>query len=84
MKARSLIVVAAVLASGLVSGVTASSSVAAEVHTAKHACTKTASGTCIKGGQFCPKKKYKKSGWDAKGRRYVCKGSRSHPRWLKP
>lgn len=47
-------------------------------------CTKTSSGKCIRGGQFCPKAKYGKSGWDAKGRRYVCKGNRSHPHWMRP
>lgn len=47
-------------------------------------CTKTSSGKCIRGGQFCPKSKYGKSGWDAKGRRYVCKGDRSHPHWMRP
>ena len=46
-------------------------------------CTKTSSGTCIKGGQFCPKAKYKKTGIDAKGRKYVCKGDRDHPHWMK-
>lgn len=50
----------------------------------KHACTRTASGTCIQGGQFCPQKKYGQSGWDANGRRYVCKGDRTHPHWYKP
>ena len=56
-------------------------SVAAAAH---HKCTKTSSGHCIKGGQFCPKAKYHKSGWDAQNRRYVCKGSKSHPHWMKP
>ncbi|MBB6627165.1 hypothetical protein H5V45_07505 [Nocardioides sp. KIGAM211] len=50
----------------------------------QHACTKTSSGTCIKGGQFCPQAKYGKNGWDAKGRRYVCKGNHTHPHWMKP
>lgn len=49
-----------------------------------HACTLTASGTCIQGGQFCPKAKYGESGWDANGRRYVCTGDSSHPHWMKP
>ena len=51
---------------------------------ARHGCTHTSSGHCIKGGQFCPKSKLHKSGWDAKGRRYVCKGNSSHPHWMKP
>ncbi|MET0819378.1 MAG: hypothetical protein ABWY58_00310 [Aeromicrobium sp.] len=46
-------------------------------------CTKTSTGKCIKGGQFCPQAKYKKAGIDAKGRRYVCKGDRTHPHWMK-
>lgn len=50
----------------------------------KHACTKTASGTCIAGGQFCPQAKYGQSGWDASGRRYVCEGDHTHPHWYKP
>ena len=50
----------------------------------KHACTRTSSGKCISGGQFCPQAKYKESGWDAKGRRYVCKGNHTHPHWMKP
>jgi len=79
MKFRSAIV-AFVLTSSALSGagiaVTADSASAAT-------CTKTSSGTCIKGGQFCPKAKYKKAGYDAKGRKYVCKGSSSHPHWMK-
>ncbi|MFC6044511.1 hypothetical protein ACFP8W_11775 [Nocardioides hankookensis] len=47
-------------------------------------CTHTSSGSCIRGGQFCPQSKYGRSGWDAQGRRYVCKGSRSHPHWMRP
>lgn len=48
---------------------------------AQHACTRTSSGTCIRGGEFCPKSKYGHAGWDAKGRKYICKGSHSHPHW---
>lgn len=49
-----------------------------------HKCTRTSSGTCIRGGEFCPQKDYGHSGWDAKGRRYVCKGNHTHPHWEKP
>lgn len=49
-----------------------------------HACTRTSSGTCIRGGEFCPQSKWHKSGWDARGRRYVCKGNRTHPHWMVP
>jgi hypothetical protein len=46
-------------------------------------CTKTSSGSCIRGGQFCPQSSYGKAGYDAVGRRYVCKGDRVHPHWMK-
>lgn len=49
-----------------------------------HKCTRTSSGTCIRGGEFCPQASYGHSGWDAKGRRYVCKGNHQHPHWMKP
>lgn len=49
-----------------------------------HPCTHTSSGSCIKGGQFCPQASYGDSGWDARGRRYVCKGNHTHPHWMKP
>lgn len=59
-------------------------SLAVSVESASAAsCTKTSSGTCIKGGQFCPKSKYKQTGIDAKGRKYVCKGDKNHPHWMK-
>jgi hypothetical protein len=47
-------------------------------------CTRTSSGTCIRGGQFCPQASYGHSGWDARGRRYVCKGNHTHPHWMRP
>lgn len=50
----------------------------------RHGCTRTSSHHCIKGGQFCPKASYGHSGWDAHGRRWVCKGNHSHPHWMKP
>lgn len=49
-----------------------------------HACTTTASGTCIQGGQFCPQAKYGQDGWDGEGRRYVCTGDSDHPHWMVP
>jgi len=52
--------------------------------THSRACTKTSTGKCIRGGQFCPQRKYGRSGWDAKGRRYVCKGNHTHPHWMRP
>ncbi|MGN6251266.1 MAG: HNH endonuclease family protein [Marmoricola sp.] len=49
--------------------------------TATHACTRTSSGSCISGGQFCPQASYGVVGYDASGHRYVCSGDRSHPHW---
>lgn len=46
-----------------------------------HACTRTSSGSCIRGGQFCPQASYGLTGYDASGNRYVCTGDRSHPHW---
>ena len=64
-------------------GLTGTSVATAPAAVAKHACTKASSGHCIQGGQFCPKAKKGKAGWDAAGRRYVCKGAGSHPHWRK-
>lgn len=50
---------------------------------AKHPCTRTSSGACIRGGEFCKQSEYGHYGWDAKGRRYKCTGSHSHPHWEK-
>jgi hypothetical protein len=49
-----------------------------------HKCTRTSTGKCIRGGEFCPEAKYGKSGWSATGKRYVCKGSHTHPHWELP
>jgi hypothetical protein len=49
-----------------------------------HACTRTSSGNCIKGGEFCPQASYGHNGWDASGRRWVCKGDHGHPHWEAP
>jgi hypothetical protein len=46
-----------------------------------HACTRTSSGSCISGGEFCPESSYGMTGWDASGRAWVCTGDRSHPHW---
>ncbi len=45
-------------------------------------CTHTSSGSCIRGGQFCPQASYGHVGYDASHRRYVCKGDRTHPHWM--
>ena len=45
-------------------------------------CTTTSSGTCIQGGQFCPKDKRGQKGTDANGRTYTCTGDgASTPHW---
>lgn len=84
MKFRALVVTVLLAAGGLV-GPGIATSYADSGHDLRSArsCTTTSSGKCIRGGQFCPKSKYGKSGYDAKGRRYVCKGDRSHPHWMK-
>lgn len=51
---------------------------------ASHACTQTSSGSCIRGGEFCPQASYGQSGWDAAGTRYVCTGDHTHPHWERP
>ena len=49
-----------------------------------HACTRTSSGSCIQGGEFCKQSAYDQSGYDADGTRYVCKGDSTHPHWEVP
>jgi hypothetical protein len=51
---------------------------------AQHACTRTSSGSCIQGGEFCPEADYGQYGYDAQGRRYICTGDPSHPHWETP
>lgn len=80
MKFRALIVSLFLVGAGLV-GPGVATSVAEPT---RAVCTHTSSGSCIRGGEFCPRSKYGKSGYDAKGRRYVCKGNRTHPHWMKP
>jgi hypothetical protein len=48
---------------------------------AHHGCTTTSSGSCIRGGEFCPQADYGMVGYDAAGTRYVCKGDPDHPHW---
>jgi hypothetical protein len=87
MKLRILMATFAVAFAGLVA-TPATAAVTTSDHAAAasmaHPCTRTSSGSCIRGGQFCPQSSYGRSGWDAQGRRYVCKGSRSHPHWMRP
>lgn len=79
MKIRSSIAAFVLTTTALAGGGVALSAESAQAAS----CTKTSSGTCIKGGQFCPKAKYKKAGFDAKGRKYICKGDKNHPHWMK-
>jgi len=44
-------------------------------------CTTTSSGTCIRGGEFCPQASYGQTGYDASGDAYVCTGDATHPHW---
>ena len=46
-----------------------------------HGCTTTSSGSCIRGGGFCPQAEYGMTGYDANGTAYVCTGDRTHPHW---
>jgi hypothetical protein len=41
--------------------------------TVQHACTQTSSGSCIRGGEFCPSADDGQYGYDAVGRRYICR-----------
>jgi hypothetical protein len=50
----------------------------------RHACTHTSSGSCIRGGEFCPQASYGMTGWDAENRHYVCQGDHTHPHWELP
>ena len=81
MTLRTFIAALAIALAGLVSVPTAAPALATPHH---HACTRTSSGSCIQGGQFCPQASYGHSGWDARGRRYVCKGDHTHPHWMLP
>jgi hypothetical protein len=85
MTLRTILAALAIALAGLVSG-PAHASVAPTSHqlTHHHPCTRTSSGTCIRGGEFCPQASYGHSGWDAHGRRYVCKGDHTHPHWMIP
>jgi hypothetical protein len=45
-----------------------------------HSCTRTSSGSCIRGGEFCPAADAGQYGWDAKGHKYICR----HGHWETP
>ena len=80
MTLRTFIAALAIALAGLVSVPTTSQALAAP----HHGCTRTSSGSCIQGGQVCPQASYGHSGWDVRGRRYVCKGDHIHPHWMIP
>jgi len=86
MKFRTLLATVALVSTGLVAAPSVAYAAApGDASTqALRPCTRTSSGSCIRGGQFCPQSRYGQSGYDARGRRYVCKGSRSHPHWMIP
>ncbi|MDQ1106484.1 hypothetical protein [Nocardioides zeae] len=84
MRFRTLIAAVLLVLTGLVAAPAVGSAAPAAPAAAAASCTKTSSGTCIKGGQFCPKKSYGKSGYDKNHKRWVCKGDRNHPKWTKP
>lgn len=84
MAFRSLVAAFVIAWAGLVAAPTAVNAAPSTVQQVTHPCTRTSSGTCIRGGQFCPQASYGHSGWDAQGRRYVCRGDRTHPHWMRP
>lgn len=47
----------------------------------QHGCTTTSSGSCMRGGEFCPQADYGMTGYDASGTAYTCSGDRTHPHW---
>jgi len=48
---------------------------------ASHSCTRTSTGSCIQGGEFCKQSMYGQTGYDANGRSWVCTGDSTHPHW---
>jgi len=48
---------------------------------ASHSCTRTSTGSCIRGGEFCKQSMYGETGYDANGRSWVCTGDSTHPHW---
>lgn len=65
----------------LVASVTTGSVLLATAASAAQTCTHTSSGSCIRGGELCPRASYGRTGTDARDRRYVCTGDRTHPHW---
>lgn len=46
-----------------------------------HSCTRTSTGSCIRGGEFCSQSMYGQTGYDANSRAWRCTGDRAHPHW---
>lgn len=46
-----------------------------------HACTRTSTGSCIQGGEFCAQAMYGHVGYDGSGRSWRCTGDHTHPHW---
>lgn len=46
-----------------------------------HSCTRTSTGGCIRGGEFCAQAMYGHTGYDASGRSWECTGDSTHPHW---
>ena len=81
------ILTAAAVAGVLLTGAPATPAIAHASHSSvagHHHCTRTSSGSCIRGGEFCKQSQYGQVGYDAHGRKYVCKGSHTHPHWEIP
>lgn len=55
----------------------------APTHTAStgHTCTRTSTGSCIQGGEFCQQAMYGQVGYDGSGRSWRCTGDHTHPHW---
>jgi hypothetical protein len=46
-----------------------------------HSCTRTSTGSCIRGGEFCAQAMYGHVGYDSSGRSWRCTGDHTHPHW---
>ncbi|WGL52047.1 hypothetical protein P5P86_19110 [Nocardioides sp. BP30] len=61
--------------------VTAPAKASGSSQPASHSCTRTSSGSCIQGGEFCKQSMYGQVGYDASGRSWECTGDHTHPHW---
>lgn len=80
---RLRVIVGAVAAASFFLSPAVANAASVDVASASSRCTMTSTHHCIRGGEFCPKSAYGHVGYDASGRRYVCKGNRAHPHWMK-